>query len=818
MQNVSTLFKDSCESNLMDSTFKIFVSKGKSGEVLAVLGVDDFFSDSATIDKQSSNSNVFTIGGVCSSKFSFNLKKSGINKLKEANCFRKNYCLTVIQWNKVEDENQSIDDYSLNKDGSENETGKCKLGVYYIATINNKDYSCEVEAYDGMIAYEVVIPKAKLAYMRQNDKNIADWISWINDECITEYYDLTYKGSKDELVTGLFHISDDTEIGTYRDFLGYLSQLSAGFMTFDCDGELFYSCLTLDAPDEIVNVKSVLNYDFDSVESFISEFTTAVAGLDYNKSVATVETKNNIKLSIQENLLLRGIQQSETELDEQVLSVLDFIAEKTCRYKFFGCDISIIQHPYIDLGDMLEVHHIVVDNEGAIQTEVKNNVIVNSIVYKLGSEMTIKSYSSVTDTTISSQSKASGASGGGGDGSANAFLHYLGAKDVSLGTGKEVQIFKEYVIIGAGFPCTIALTAMANVTKSGVFYFDIYYDGVLQLLNPVYTPSLGYQTFSFTLGFDATDKYEVHTVMIKMRSVDCMLEMPAYNSQLIVMASGVKTGSASWTGLYELEDIIERIDTKSIVRIRKINDTVVNRLQNPIGGTLTERINRINALSLVRVRSLIDSAEYKPLYERLLYRVLSTDFARSGNASIAADSNAESGYYLKVGTYSSNIATYTFSITDSIEQQIIIRGRMKNTNAKITVLLDDTVIIEDVPVNQSSYNTILLCELNGLSAGNHSLVLSSSGTSPYIDYIDAVIVNQTVFYKTHIFSAKSSEYAYDMSDVIFVDNNRFNLSDNKVYGDTVESQLDSKYLYTIPYHSDDFISVSDFTLEVHKNE
>lgn len=741
MQNVSTLFKDSCESNLMDSTFKIFVSKGKSGEVLAVLGVDDFFSDSATIEKQSSNSNVFTIGGVCASKFSFNLKKSGINKLKEANCFRKNYCLTVIQWNKVEDENQSIDDYSLNVDGSENETGKCKLGVYYIATINNKDYSCTVEAYDGMLAYEVVIPKAKLEYMRQNDKNIDDWIAWINDECITEYYDLTYKGSKDELVSGLFHISDDTEIGTYRDFLGYLSQLSAGFMTFDCDGELFYSCLTLDKPDEIINVKSVLNYDFDSVESFISEFTTAVAGLDYNKSVATVESRNNIKLSIQENLLLRGIQQSETELDEQVLSVLDFIAEKTCRYKFFGCDISIIQHPYIDLGDMLEVHHIVVDNEGAIQTEVKNNVIVNSIVYKLGSEMTIKSYSSVTDTTISSQSKASGAMGGGGDGSANAFLHYLGAKDVSLGTGKEVQIFKEYVIIGAGYPCTIALTAMANVTKSGVFYFDIYYDGVLQILNPVYTPSLGYQTFSFTLGFDATDKYEVHTVMIKMRSVDCVLEMPAYNSQLIVMASGVKTGSASWTGLYELEDIIERIDTKSIVHIRKLKDSVVRTIQKPIGGTLTERINRINALSLVRVRSLIDTAEYKPLYERLLYRVLSTDFARSGSASITADSNAESGYYLRVGTYSSNIATYTFNITADIEQQIIIRGRMKNTNAKITVLLDDTVIIENVHINQSSYNTILLCELNGLRAGNHSLVLSSSGTSPYIDYVDAVIVN-----------------------------------------------------------------------------
>ena len=818
MQNVSTLFKDSCESNLIDSTFKIFVSKGKSGEVLAVLGVDDFFSDSATIEKQSSNSNVFTIGGVCASKFSFNLKKSGINKLKEANCFRKNYCLTVIQWNKVEDENQSIDDYSLNIDGSENETGKCKLGVYYIATINNKDYSCIVEAYDGMLAYEVVIPKAKLLYMSQNYKSIDDWIAWVNDECITEYYDLTYKGSKGELVTGLFQISDDTEIGTYRDFLGYLSQLSAGFMTFDCDGELFYSCLTLDEPDGVIDVNRVLTYDFDSVESFISEFTTSIAGLDYSKAVATVESKNNIKLSIQENLLLRGIQQSETELDEQVLSVLDFIAEKTCRYKFFGCDISIIQHPYIDLGDMLEVHHIIVDNEGAIQTEVKNNVIANSIVYKLGSEITIKSYSSVTDTTISSQSKVIGPRGSGGNGGGNAFLHYLGAKDVRLSAGQEVQIFKEYVIIGAEFPCTIALTAMANVTKSGVFYFDIYYDGILQLLNPVYTPSLGYQTFSFTLGFDATDKYEVHTVMIKMRSVDCMLEMPAFNSQLIVMASGVKSGSASWTGLYELEDIIERIDAKSVVHIRKIKDNVVSTIQKPIGGTLTDRINRINALGLIKVRNLISSINYEPLYERLLYRVLSTDFARQGSASITADSNAESGYYLKVGTYSSNIAAYTFSITDNIEQKVIIRGRMKNTNAKITVLIDDKVIIEDAPINQSGYSIILLCELNGLSAGNHSLVLSSSGTSPYIDYIDAIIVNKTVFYKTHIFSAKSSEYDYDMSDVIFVDNNRFNLSDNKVYEDVVESQLDSKYLYTIPYHSDDFVSVSDFVLEVNKSE
>ena len=75
-----------------------------------------------------------------------------------------------------------------------------------------------------------------------------------------------------------------------------------------------------------------------------------------------------------------------------------------------------------------------------------------------------------------------------------------------------------------------------------------------------------------------------------------------------------------------------------------------------------------------------------------------------------------------------------------------------------------------------------------------------------------------MFNRTHVFSTKYSEYVYDKSDVIFVANNRFNLSDNRTYNDIVETSLDSKYLYTIPYHSDDFISVSDFTLEVSKNE
>ena len=108
--------------------------------------------------------------------------------------------------------------------------------------------------------------------------------------------------------------------------------------------------------------------------------------------------------------------------------------------------------------------------------------------------------------------------------------------------------------------------------------------------------------------------------------------------------------------------------------------------------------------------------------------------------------------------------------------------------------------------------------MNGISSGNHSLVLSSSSSSPYIDYVEIINVNQTVFNRTHVFSTKPTEYNYDKSDVIFVANNRFNLSDNKTYNDIVETSLDSKYLYTIPYHSDDFISVSDFTLEVSKNE
>ena len=75
MQNVSNLFKDSCDNSILFCVFEIIVSQTKSGDPILTLTNEDFIESTASIEKQTNSSSQFTIGGVCSSKLSLTLTR-----------------------------------------------------------------------------------------------------------------------------------------------------------------------------------------------------------------------------------------------------------------------------------------------------------------------------------------------------------------------------------------------------------------------------------------------------------------------------------------------------------------------------------------------------------------------------------------------------------------------------------------------------------------------------------------------------------------------------------------------------------------------
>ena len=117
MKNVSSEFIASCDNNIIDSDFLIYVSKGKNGNVLCTLDNTDFIIQTMRLRGSSTSEQTISIGGVCSTEFTMTLTRKGVKKLQSNSSLKKNYCLHVVQWNKVDNESQSSESPIYNTDG-----------------------------------------------------------------------------------------------------------------------------------------------------------------------------------------------------------------------------------------------------------------------------------------------------------------------------------------------------------------------------------------------------------------------------------------------------------------------------------------------------------------------------------------------------------------------------------------------------------------------------------------------------------------------------------------------------------------------------
>ena len=410
MKSVSNAFKLSCDNDVIDSDFLVYVSKGKDGNVLCTLDNTDFIIQTMRLRGSSTSEQTISIGGVCSTEFTMTLTKNGVDKLQSNNSLKKNYCLHVVQWNKVDDENQSSESPIYNVDGSLNTLGRCDLGYYYISKIKNSDYDCEITAYDGMIRFDKAIGAKVLKHMKKNKKTISEWLDYFCTKLNNSYFSFSYSVSSKIVNSNLeVCISDDSEIDTYRQALGYLSALACGFATFTNSGDLIIQTYNTDTSVESINDKRLYDYDFDSYVSKVTSFSSSVAGFDFSLNYTGDKgSSEEIDIEVSENPFLRGLQDYNSDtLDSRIDTALTNIATSILGVCFYGCNVDVVQRPYLDLGDMIDVQRVVVNDGGSLSSINTTNIIVCSYDYSFCSSMSVTSSGATGTSTSSSSGKLS---------------------------------------------------------------------------------------------------------------------------------------------------------------------------------------------------------------------------------------------------------------------------------------------------------------------------------------------------------------------------------------------------------------------------
>lgn len=414
MISVNQLFIDSCNSDCVSSQIKIRVSATKVGTVLCTLNDDEFNISSNSIEKQASSGASCNIGGVCSNKIKIVLNQKGIEKLNAVDGFKKNYVLHLIQWNKVNDNNQSEEDFSENLDHSENTTGKCDLGYYYISEIKNTYYDCEITAYDGMLSFEQALTISQLKYMMTQRKTVDQWLSYF---CNLVNNGISYTVNSSVTCNNgvYFTLSDDSTFDKIRDAISQLAQLKMAYATINNQGNLTLMPAiktNSNSYDDLVDNTYMFNSDNEVKESVIKHFYTSVAGFEYENNYTEEQGRNEINLYLEENKFLRGFEPyNGSALSTNTINCLRNMSNEVMGYSFYSCVCDINNRPYIELGDNIEVERKLVDQQGAVYI-ISIPCVVDSVSHEVGISTHITSNSTVglnegsnTKTRINSSTK-----------------------------------------------------------------------------------------------------------------------------------------------------------------------------------------------------------------------------------------------------------------------------------------------------------------------------------------------------------------------------------------------------------------------------
>jgi hypothetical protein len=616
MISISTYYDEAIlqEEQKWKIKLRFATSKGKLDSDYVELTDDDIIQNSLSITSEATSNSYFCIGGVGSRKLSFTLMSAGIAKLNTKSLLNKGNIIKVDTWLKTSDPNQSDDDFSLNIDGTENTSGKVEMGFYYVYTISNSDYQCQVDAYDAMLKFDVEITHNIGFSLQMGPRTIYEWLVVLCDAVSTEDDVIELDdGVESALInnTQTFLVDSVGDLKTYRTTLGYLSILTAGFFEISRQNKLkisFYQRLC----SFISPHKNVFEYSVDANTYYISTVSTVVAGFDYTTEEFTLQGDYNpIDLSFSENYFLRGIQDYEAdELGEEIIACIDELGKYLEGFKFIGGSFTLKNRPDFELGDNITI------NVRTTETDVDNNVSVvdkeysNILITK--HTWTYQTYSQITSNKYSEQSSSTNTTsfktytGGGSSSAVNSVYYTIGTNDVSIKAGDRSKLFEVLFLVDANISSHVSIIAVANiklsynedidyvtgveldedtgeliVTKSSVnkrtlgkVYFTIVHNNSTYTLTPTWSVDEGYFTFSFDFATTSVDTDRQHSLIIYMNCEDCAVSIDKYQYEILINASGISEPTNDWTGRFELTDRLPVVNFNNLFLVKKLTDEV----------------------------------------------------------------------------------------------------------------------------------------------------------------------------------------------------------------------------------------------------
>ena len=572
----------------------------RNSPVVVTIRDDDIVEGSLVYNFQGTSDDKFNLGGVYSNSVSFTLNHSGLVKLRSStyDYLKKNTCIRIKQWLKLDnDTEQDEDDWTINKDSTENQKGMVLMGEFYINSFESDDITAEVVCYDAMLAFDRTITSKDLLDLYQGRYTQTEWLIRFCESCSVDNYSITFDDFKTAndirvwLSDGI-NLAEDTTPASYRDLIGYFSVICCGVAYIDRFGSLCLKSMTrynTGLLNREISKDEVFDFAKLSDNYKYAGLRTQVAGFD-KELLVSIESKSTLVLNLDENVWFRGIaaDNNEEEFDTEVAGYLESMHNHLMDHvvNVEGFNFTILGYPEFDIFDLLNINYSVVkkDSNGFtyLDDAVYENYAINKIVYtyKGYTELTSQGYSKELSDNTRKQSAGFLKQYYEG----NSVLRFLANKDVTV-TKRDTKLFEKFIKLGKEISCEASFTGVYNVEIPGTIEFYYRYDGDTFFLNPKYTvTTAGFHTFSFTVAFDKIEVEKVHSIQLFVRAYNIegnefKATSVSTDNMLIIMASGIETGEAEWTGTYLLNDDINPLKLKEYHEFVSLKDNVVENIE-----------------------------------------------------------------------------------------------------------------------------------------------------------------------------------------------------------------------------------------------
>jgi hypothetical protein len=579
MQIPSTYFSNKIsQDNLKWKTKIEFFTSDKTSAVAVTLSDEDLIENTLQIDSQTTGNDNFILGGVSSSQCKFNINVQGINKLNAVHLLKKKSVFRVKVWLQTDDPSQSQVDPSLNTNNTENTSGRLILGIFYIDKIQDNNFDTQIEAYDGMQAFETAVSNIDLQHLYATGATITQYMTRYADTCSVD----TYSISADITVlpdnnSNPLYYSNDLTPQTYREVLGYLSQIGCGFFYLNADGNLAFKKY---AQSSVASLPHTKIYDYtQGNETFQTrKVTMNVAAFNVTANSSAQLQGNRAEMFYNENPFVRYMfPDNPNQVPASVQQIINSMLSAVDTLLFTSGSYEIINRPDFEIGDKITVTVKQIDRvTDQIVDKTYSDILICKYSWKYQTYASVTSLGYAKASANKQTQNTSKIKQQSGSAPVNATIRTLGTQALSIGQGASAKMFTVFYVLQRDIESMFTISATLNVLSAGTYRLRIQLDGVDYITQPKqYVADTGYYTFSYTFGTGSFDYDGQHSLVITLISLDTFAASVAINDyQLLLTASAVHETTPQWTGLYEVEDYVDSFDILDALNFGTLADDV----------------------------------------------------------------------------------------------------------------------------------------------------------------------------------------------------------------------------------------------------